>query len=73
MNTDRIAFQSTGAVRRKPVWKMTDAELEAIADCDDDPRADAALEELSCRASERRNGFLTEDTPSLDAPWWAER
>ena len=72
MTDNRLNFSSAGAVRRKPLWKMTDVELEAIADSDDDPRADDALAELSERASERRNGHIPEDTPSLDAPWWAE-
>ena len=67
---DRIAFKSAGVVRPKPLWKMTDAELDAIARSDDE-RADDAWAELEARAEDRRNP--PEDTPSLDAPWWESR
>ena len=46
----------------KPLWKMTDAELSAIADSDDEC-ADEAWAELEARAEDRRNP--PEDTPSL--------
>ena len=64
--------RSNGA-KPKPLWKLKDAELLALANSDD-PRADRAWDELSERGRERIYGIDTpEDTPCLEAPWWAER
>lgn len=52
----------------KPLYKMTDAELNALSLSDDD-RADEAWTELSFRAHEREYN-PPEDTPCLDEPWW---
>lgn len=43
--TDRLDFQSAGAVRPKPLWKMSDEELKAVAE-GNDLRAERAAEEL---------------------------
>lgn len=50
----------------KPLHRMTDAELDAIASDDGDERQDDALDELDRRA----DAEPPEDTPSLPLPWW---
>jgi hypothetical protein len=55
-----------------PLWRLTDAELGAIASSDD-PRADKAADELAHRGHECLYGPTPEDTPALELPWWEQR
>jgi hypothetical protein len=51
----------------KPVYKMSDAELDAIACDDEHPLYEEAVREMDRRADEVQ---LHEDTPCLPEPWW---
>lgn len=52
----------------KPLHLLSDDVLEMIAANDADDRQDDAIDEL-----DRRADFVPpDDTPSLDAPWWAQ-
>lgn len=57
----------------KPLYKMTDAELDAIANDENDPRSEKALNEMHERGHERVYGEAPEDTPCLPEPWWVDR
>lgn len=52
----------------KPLWKLSDAELEVIANSDSDDQ-DAAIQELDERAADRRDN-PHDDTPCIEWNGW---
>ena len=52
----------------KPIWKLSDAELEAIANGDSDDQ-EAAIRELDARHRERTEN-PHDDTPSIEWDGW---
>jgi len=69
------AFDETARARRleqrrriKPIWKLSDAELEAIANSDSDDQ-EAAIQELDERVRDRIEN-PHDDTPCIEWNGW---